>query len=120
MTEANLSNSQTSPMRSAAGVRTNGWARVRQILRRLLVSEYFVLYLSILFSWCSGPSSRGSPPPRISVIFFSNMWPLLAVAIGQTFVLIVAGIDLSQIGDHRARQRDRCSDYDDAVGPRFV
>ncbi len=26
----------------------------------------------------------------------SNMWPLLAVAIGQTFVLIIAGIDLSQ------------------------
>jgi ribose/xylose/arabinose/galactoside ABC-type transport system permease subunit len=26
----------------------------------------------------------------------SNTWPLLAVAIGQTFVLIVAGIDLSQ------------------------
>ncbi|MGL4647811.1 MAG: ABC transporter permease [Caldilineaceae bacterium] len=27
---------------------------------------------------------------------FSNMWPLLAVAIGQTFVLILGGIDLSQ------------------------
>jgi ribose/xylose/arabinose/galactoside ABC-type transport system permease subunit len=26
----------------------------------------------------------------------SNMWPLLVVAIGQTFVLIIAGIDLSQ------------------------
>jgi ribose/xylose/arabinose/galactoside ABC-type transport system permease subunit len=27
---------------------------------------------------------------------FSNIWPLFAVAIGQTFVLIIAGIDLSQ------------------------
>jgi len=27
---------------------------------------------------------------------FSNIWPLLAIAIGQTFVLIIAGIDLSQ------------------------
>jgi ribose/xylose/arabinose/galactoside ABC-type transport system permease subunit len=27
---------------------------------------------------------------------FSNIWPLYAVAIGQTFVLIIAGIDLSQ------------------------
>ena len=26
----------------------------------------------------------------------SNVWPLLAVAIGQTFVIIIAGIDLSQ------------------------
>ena len=26
----------------------------------------------------------------------SNVWPLLAVAIGQTFVVIIGGIDLSQ------------------------
>ena len=26
----------------------------------------------------------------------SNMWPLLVVAVGQTFVLTIAGIDLSQ------------------------
>src|SRR5215204_3879318 len=96
MTEANLSNTQTSPMRSAAGVRTNGWARVRQILRRLLVSEYFVLYLSIIYFLVLWPFIPRIATPQNLGNIFSNMWPLLAVAIGQTFVLIVAGIDLSQ------------------------
>ena len=35
------------------------------------------------------------------------MMPLLVVAVGQTFVLIVAGIDLSATSDHRHRQRAR-------------
>lgn len=66
------------------------------IFRRILFSEYFVLYLSILLFLIILPFR-----PRIGswqnlTNLFSNIWPLLAIAIGQTFVLILAGIDLSQ------------------------
>ena len=91
-----MSNTQTSPMRSAAGGRTNGWARIQQILRKLLLSEYFVLYLSIIYFLVLWPFIPRIASPQNLGNIFSNMWPLLAVAIGQTFVLIVAGIDLSQ------------------------
>ncbi len=69
---------------------------IKNFFRRLLLSEYFVLYLSIAYFLVLWPFI-----PRIATAqnlgnVFSNMWPLLAVAIGQTFVLIIAGIDLSQ------------------------
>ena len=96
MTEANLSNTQPRRMRSAAGGRTNGWGRIQQILRKLLLSEYFVLYLSIIYFLVLWPFIPRIASPQNLGNIFSNMWPLLAVAIGQTFVLIVAGIDLSQ------------------------
>lgn len=66
------------------------------VLRRLLLSEYFVLYLSIVYFLVLWPFIPRIASPQNLTNIFSNMWPLLAVAIGQTFVLIVAGIDLSQ------------------------
>ncbi len=71
-------------------------ARARSILRKLLLSEYFVLYLSIVYFLVLWPFIPRIASPQNLGNVFSNMWPLLAVAIGQTFVLIVAGIDLSQ------------------------
>lgn len=65
-------------------------------VRRLLLSDYFILVLTILFFVAASlfyPTLR--LPGNVSNQF-SNMWPLLTVAIGQTFVLIVGGIDLSQ------------------------
>lgn len=68
--------------------------------RQFLLSENFVLYLSILylliyllviwlcFSWTSALRNLNN--------ISSNMWPLFALVIGQMFVLIVGGIDLSQ------------------------
>jgi ribose/xylose/arabinose/galactoside ABC-type transport system permease subunit len=75
-------------------VRSN--LRVRGIWRHLLFSEYFVLYLSIIYFLILWPFI-----PDIATLdnlgnILSNMGPLLAVAVGQTFVLLVAGIDLSQ------------------------
>ena len=66
-------------------------------LQRLLVSEYFVLLLAILLFAVLAPFV-----PRIASLanlanVASNAWPLLAIAVGQTLVLIIAGIDLSQI-----------------------
>lgn len=66
------------------------------ITKRVLLSEYFVLYLSVAYMLVLWPFIPWLFGARNISDILSNMWPLLAVAIGQTFVLIVAGIDLSQ------------------------
>lgn len=70
-------------------------------LRRLLLSDYFVLYLTLIMYISAaiilpqfGRPNTLALPANIANQF-TNMWPLLAVAIGQTFVLIIGGIDLS-------------------------
>jgi ribose/xylose/arabinose/galactoside ABC-type transport system permease subunit len=65
-------------------------------LHRVLVSEHFVLLLTLLYFVLLLPLI-----PRLASAYnlgnlLSNVWPLLAVAVGQTVVLIVGGIDLSQ------------------------
>jgi ribose/xylose/arabinose/galactoside ABC-type transport system permease subunit len=65
--------------------------------RHLIVSEYFVLLLTALLFMVLLPVI-----PRIASLqnlanVASNVWPLLAIAVGQTLILITAGIDLSQI-----------------------
>jgi ribose/xylose/arabinose/galactoside ABC-type transport system permease subunit len=65
------------------------------LLRRVLFSEYFVLYLSaayLVLGWAVIPGALSSD--NLANIF-SNLLPLLVVAIGETCVLIGAGIDLS-------------------------
>ena len=70
--------------------------RLRALSRRILMSEYLILYLCIaLFAALYLIVPRIASPYNISSLL-SNMWPLFVVAIGQTFVLIIAGIDLSQ------------------------
>ncbi|MCA9915847.1 MAG: hypothetical protein KC496_20980, partial [Anaerolineae bacterium] len=66
------------------------------MIRRLLLSEYFVLYLIIFYFLILVPFLPTLSRPQNLANLLSNTWPLLAVAIGQTFVLIIAGIDLSQ------------------------
>jgi ribose/xylose/arabinose/galactoside ABC-type transport system permease subunit len=67
-----------------------------QLVKRALLSEYFVLYLTITCFLILWPIIPDSATTNNLTNIFTNMGPLLAVAIGQTFVLIVAGIDLSQ------------------------
>jgi ribose/xylose/arabinose/galactoside ABC-type transport system permease subunit len=74
------------PMRSIEG---------GAIWKRLLFSEYLVLYLSIVYFLAVWPFRPDLASPTNIRNIFSNMLPLLAVAIGETFVLITAGIDLS-------------------------
>jgi ribose/xylose/arabinose/galactoside ABC-type transport system permease subunit len=70
--------------------------RLRLLGRRILMSEYLILYLCIaLFAVLYLIVPRIASPYNIGSLL-SNMWPLLVVAIGQTLVLIIAGIDLSQ------------------------
>lgn len=70
--------------------------RFRALGRRVLLSEYLILYLCLaLFAGLYLVVPQIASPYNIGSLL-SNMWPLLVVAIGQTFVLIIAGIDLSQ------------------------
>jgi ribose/xylose/arabinose/galactoside ABC-type transport system permease subunit len=61
------------------------------------MSEQFVLILSLALFLAVLPFV-----PRIATAgnvsnLLSNFWPLLVIAVGQTFVMILGGIDLSQI-----------------------
>jgi ribose/xylose/arabinose/galactoside ABC-type transport system permease subunit len=70
--------------------------RLRVLGRRVLMSEYLILYLCIaLFAALFLINPKIASPYNLTSLL-SNMWPLFVVAIGQTFVLIIAGIDLSQ------------------------
>ncbi|PIE81999.1 MAG: hypothetical protein CSA11_02470 [Chloroflexi bacterium] len=75
---------------------TSGWERIKAWTRRILLSENFVLYLSIAYFLVLIPFIPRIASGKNLANVFSNMWPLLILAIGQTFVLLLAGIDLSQ------------------------
>jgi ribose/xylose/arabinose/galactoside ABC-type transport system permease subunit len=64
-------------------------------VKRMLISDYFILALSIIGYIIAAYFFDRLRNPINIVNQLSNMWPLFAVAIGQTFVLIIAGIDLS-------------------------
>jgi ribose/xylose/arabinose/galactoside ABC-type transport system permease subunit len=70
---------------------------VRQFVQNILLSDSFILYLTIVFFVVASlliPGDSLETPGNVANQL-QNMWPLLAVAIGQTFVLILGGIDLS-------------------------
>lgn len=78
-----------------SGDRRRG-GRALRLLRRILLSENFVLYLTILYLavlYLFMPYIANS---RNLANLASNTWPLLALVLGQMFVLILGGIDLSQ------------------------
>lgn len=62
---------------------------------RLLYSEYLVLYLSVIYYLVLWPFTPRFASPENLANLLSSMLPLLIVAVGQTFVLISGGIDLS-------------------------
>jgi len=66
------------------------------LLRRVLLSDSFVLFLAVayfLVLWVFVP--RLGSARNLSNLS-SNIWPLFVLVIGQMFVLIIGGIDLSQ------------------------
>jgi ribose/xylose/arabinose/galactoside ABC-type transport system permease subunit len=63
--------------------------------RRALYSEYLVLALSVAWFAAMLPFAPGLASPANLVNVFSSALPLLAVATGQTIVIITGGIDLS-------------------------
>jgi ribose/xylose/arabinose/galactoside ABC-type transport system permease subunit len=62
----------------------------------VFLSDYFVFYMSVAFIIVLAPFLPVLVAPANAVNVMSNMWPLLVVAIGQTLVLAIGGIDLSQ------------------------
>lgn len=65
-------------------------------LARALLSDWFVLWLSLAYFVALLPFLPTLSTPANLVNVLSNAWPLLVVALGQTFVMTVGGIDLSQ------------------------
>lgn len=68
---------------------------MRRFWARVLVSEYLVLYLCVAYVLILWPFVPDLVSGENLGNVVSNMLPLLVVAIGQTFVLIAGGIDLS-------------------------
>lgn len=68
--------------------------RVGRVLK-LVLSEYFVLVLCVLYVLAIYPFVPEILTWGVWSNILGDMMPLLVVAIGQTFVLIIAGIDLS-------------------------
>lgn len=64
-------------------------------LARLVLSEYFTLVLCALYLAAVYPFVPEMLTAEVAANVLSDMMPLLVVAIGQTFVLVIAGIDLS-------------------------
>ena len=81
------------PMTHAAGPAPVAPAATR--VARAVLSEYSVLFLSIVYFLAVWPFVPELGSGENLSNLFSSMLPLLAVAIGQTVVLITGGIDLS-------------------------
>jgi ribose/xylose/arabinose/galactoside ABC-type transport system permease subunit len=69
---------------------------IRRGFRRFLFSDYFTLYISIGYFLILASRIETIYQPLNLTNMLSNVWPLLAIAVGQTFVLLIGGIDLSQ------------------------
>lgn len=72
-----------------------GVGRLRNIAKKLLYSEYLLLYLTIAYLLLATQLVPGLLSSTNLRSVLSNLLPLLVAAIGQSFVLITAGIDLS-------------------------
>lgn len=69
----------------------------KQIVQSMFLSEYFIFYLTVICFVCVIPFVPKIITRSNLLNVMSNLWPLLVVAVGQTFVLLLGGIDLSQV-----------------------
>jgi ribose/xylose/arabinose/galactoside ABC-type transport system permease subunit len=65
------------------------------LLRKWILSEYLVLWLSLIYLAVLGPFTPGFLTLENFDNILATLLPLFIVAIGQTIVLIAGGIDLS-------------------------
>lgn len=84
---------KTAPATASADDRPAGRSG---LLRRFLAGEGFVLVLIVIYVLAVAPFANGMLTERNAVNVLSNLWPLVIIVIGQSFVLILGGIDLSQ------------------------
>ncbi len=80
---------------SAVALRAPVASRGRDVWRRLLLSDYLVPAVTVLYFMALLPFVPEMADRDTLLDILAAMMPLLVVAVGQTFVLIVAGIDLS-------------------------
>lgn len=92
----NLSPAGLTPRPDLRPAATRTGTSLGRRLKALVLSDYFVLYLSLAYFAVLVPFLPTLSTPGNLTNLLSNMWPLLVVATGQTFVLTIAGIDLSQ------------------------
>ena len=69
---------------------------IKKGLQTVLTSNYFVLIIIVFIFLVFVPILPVLTNINNLTDMLSNIWPLLAIAIGQTVVFIIAGIDLSQ------------------------
>ncbi|MFO1067773.1 MAG: ABC transporter permease [Geminicoccaceae bacterium] len=86
--------SQATP---TAGVRTPAAAVEQPLWQKVVLSEYLVLALTVLYIVLLAPFVPELLTLATASDVLASLMPLLVIAIGQTFVLIVAGIDLSAV-----------------------
>lgn len=85
------------PALLTGAARDSAGGPLSRLVRRILMSEQFVLILCALLFFAVLPFvPRIASGGNLSNLL-SNYWPLLAIAVGQTYVMILGGIDLSQI-----------------------
>lgn len=70
--------------------------KLKDIVASLYLSQHFILFLSVLLFAAMLLFFPRLASARNLVNLASNMWPLFVLVIGQMFVLILGGIDLSQ------------------------
>ena len=69
----------------------SGW----RLVRRVFLSEYLVLWLSLVYFAALAPFTPGFASWSNFQTILAYLLPLLVVAVGLTLVLIIGGIDLS-------------------------
>jgi ribose/xylose/arabinose/galactoside ABC-type transport system permease subunit len=67
----------------------------RNVMARFARSDYVLLYVYLILFAALGPIVPGLFSTRNLANLLGDLWPLLLASIGQTFVLIGGGIDLS-------------------------
>lgn len=80
---------------SAKQAKTDAFTWQAKGLRQPFASEYSIFYLTILYFLALAPFTPGFASAENAANIFSNLLPLLIVALGQTVVLVTGGIDLS-------------------------
>lgn len=74
---------------------TTGRLSFATLLRRIILSEYLVLLLTVAYVLCLWPYVPAIVSWATAREVLIAMMPLFILAIGQSFVMVVAGIDLS-------------------------
>lgn len=87
---------QAPPNGATNGEKAHGDVKQINMLRRFFAGEGFVAALIIVYITAIAPFASGMISERNMLNVLSNLWPLAIIVIGQTFVLVLGGIDLSQ------------------------